>query len=146
MDRYLLCFVFMLYLPLHYLFFRVTVASALRAGGMSRTALKRAMEGKRNFWFYEELHRVRGLGWMYRLNKWFLFCYPAAAVCHPALGWIDGIGNVTGALTGVAALLEAGMWAATGALPRGKDAGKQEMVFGVGLPLLMGLAVIFSLG
>lgn len=140
MELFCLSVIFLLYMPLHYLFFRMTVAACLRAGKMSHTAIKKAMKGKRNFWFYEQVHRSYGLGNMYWLNKWFLCLYPAALTLELAFGWSERMGGVTAALTCVVLLLAAAMWAASGRLPRPKDAMKQELPFGVGLPLLMVLA------
>ena len=142
MELFTLCLICLPYMPLHYLFFRMTVAASLRAGKMSRTAIKKAMKGKRNFWFYEELHRTHGLGNMYWLNKWFLSLFPAALILHLALGWMEQLTIFTALLTCVVLLLAAGMWAASRKLPRAKDAVKNEAVFGIGFPLLMCLAVV----
>ena len=142
MELFILCLIFLIYMPLHYLFFRMTVAASLRAGKMSHTAIKKVMKGKRNFWFYEELHRTHGLGNMYWLNKWFLSLFPAALILHLALGWMEQLTIFTALLTCVVLLLAAGMWAASQNLPRAKNAVKNEAVFGIGFPLLMCLAVV----
>ena len=142
MELFILCLIFLIYMPLHYLFFRMTVAASLRAGKMSRTAIKKAMKGKRNFWFYEELHRTHGLGNMYWLNKWFLSLFPAALILHLALGWMEQLTIFTALLTCVVLLLAAGMWAASQKLPRAKDTVKNEAVLGIGFPMLMCLSVV----
>ncbi len=142
MELFIVCLVFLIYMPLHYLFFRITVAASLKAGKMSNTAIKKAMKGKRNFWFYEELHRTYGLGNLYWLHKWFLCLYPAVLILHLGLGWMERPAILTALLTCVVLLLAAGMWAASGKLPRGKDAVKNEAVLGIGFPLLMCLSVV----
>ena len=142
MELFIVCLVFLIYMPLHYLFFRMTVAASLRAGKMSHTAIKKVMKGKRNFWFYEELHRTHGLGNMYWLNKWFLCLYPAVLILHLALGWMKRLTIFTALLTCVVLLLAAGMWAASQKLPRAKDAVKNEAVLGIGFPMLMCLSVV----
>ncbi len=55
--------------------FRVGVTDWLRNRHVSKTRIRKLKKGKRNYWWYETLHREIGLGAIYEINKVFTILY-----------------------------------------------------------------------
>lgn len=70
-----------------YLGFRTAVNLYLKGNGHGKTAIKTKMKGKRNYWWYEELHQSYHLGWIYYLNKIFTVLYMGEVALHFGFGW-----------------------------------------------------------
>lgn len=69
---YFITLLFILFTLISYVLFRSSVYQILRGEArISRSRLRREMRGKRNFWWYEGLHRTENLGAIYRINKLF---------------------------------------------------------------------------
>ena len=82
----------LLCLPLiFYIVFRGSLESWLRRKGASRSKIKKLMKGKRNFWWYEEIHAMYDLGLLYPLNKLATVAYPLALLLALFLGWIRAV-------------------------------------------------------
>ncbi len=74
---YFITLLFILFTIIPYTLFRSSVYQVLRNEiKISRSRLRREMKGKRNFWWYEGLHRAENLGALYRINKFFTILSP----------------------------------------------------------------------
>ena len=71
-SYWLISLVFFMVTLLGYVWFRGHVFSWLRAGKrLSKTRIKKLQKGKKNYWWYEALHKEVNLGFIYHLNKAF---------------------------------------------------------------------------
>ena len=148
MDTYWILLIFLGYLPLHYLLFHLNFRSALRARRYSKSFIDKSLKGKRNLWWYEELHRKIGLGPLYALHKCFVCLYPAVFAFHLLLGWAAPLQIVSAMLVCVVLVLASAMWGATWCIPD-RD-GKKGIVtesgyaafYGVGFPLFVCYGVV----
>ena len=84
---YFVTLLFLLLPPIFYLFFRFSVESRLRGRRISKTRIRKLKKGKRNFWWYEALHKEFNLGWLYSLNKIFTVGYLITLILSVTLGW-----------------------------------------------------------
>ena len=68
---------FMLFLPaIFYAWFRSSVGTWLnRSKRISKSRFKKLTKGKKNYWWYETLHKEEDLGLLYYLNKAFTILY-----------------------------------------------------------------------
>lgn len=55
---------------------------------LSKTKIKKSRKGKKNYWWYEAIHREAGMGGLYLLNKMFTILYPLASLLTVLAGWI----------------------------------------------------------
>lgn len=90
-DCYFLTLLLLCLPPIFYFIFRVSLESWLRRKGASRSKIKKLMKGKRNFWWYEEIHSMYDLGLLYLLNKLVTVAYPVALVLALFLGWLRAV-------------------------------------------------------
>ena len=97
-NYYVLTIVSLLIAATYYFSFRLHITTMLRLRPVSKTRIRKLMKGKRNYWWYEELHRQCGLGSLYPLNKLFTIAYPPIAVFCLAVGWTGETALVTAAL------------------------------------------------
>ena len=88
-NFYFITLLFLLIPLLLYPWFRHSVHFLLRSEKkLSRSAIKRNMTGKRNFWWYKALHEAEGLGALYYLNLIFTILYPTAFLTAFFFGFI----------------------------------------------------------
>ena len=86
-DFYLVTLIFLLLPPIFYLFFRGAVDSRLRSRRISKTRIRKLKKGKRNFWWYEDIHKELDIGFLYGLNRFFTVVYPLTFLLAVTLGW-----------------------------------------------------------
>jgi len=86
-DFYLVTLIFLLLPPIFYLFFRGAVDSRLRSRRISKTRIRKLKKGKRNFWWYEAIHKELDIGFLYGLNRFFTVVYPLTFLLAVTLGW-----------------------------------------------------------
>ncbi len=84
---YFVTLLFLLVPPIFYVVFRYSVESRLRSRRISKTRIRKLKKGKRNFWWYESLHKELNLGWLYFLNKFFTVVYLLTLILSVTLGW-----------------------------------------------------------
>lgn len=74
------CFVSLLFLmmpAIYYVLFRASVRNWLMISKrMSKSKIKKSTIGKRNYWWYEQIHRENDIGGIYYLNRIFTVLYP----------------------------------------------------------------------
>ncbi len=86
---WLISIAFLLLPLLSYIWFRCHLYSWLRTGKhLSKTKIKKSRKGKKNYWWYEAIHREAGMGGLYLLNKMFTISYPLAFLITVLAGWI----------------------------------------------------------
>ncbi len=72
---------------IYYCFFRHAVKLYLQGMGFSKSKIKEALRGKRNFWWYESLYLSINDKWIYWLNKTFTLVFLPTVILHILLGW-----------------------------------------------------------
>jgi hypothetical protein len=95
---------------IYYCFFRGAVRLYLQEMGLSKTAVKKAKEGKRNYWWYEELNQQIGLSWIYYVNKVYTLLFLFAVAFQIFLGWWSVMFPVTMAAAFVLLALDIPMY------------------------------------
>ncbi len=90
---YILSVLFLLILLLFsYMPFRTGVDYWFRSSyHMSRTKIRKSKKGKRNYWWYEALHREKNLGAVYYVNKIFTVAWLLLFLPTVALGFIKEV-------------------------------------------------------
>ena len=95
---------------IYYGFFRGAVRLYLQERGLSKTAIKKAKEGKRNYWWYEELNQQIGLSWIYYVNKAYTLLFLFTVAFQMCLGWWSVLFSVTMVATVVLLALDIPMY------------------------------------
>ena len=86
---YFISLLMMLMPAIFYLLFRFSVNEWLkRSKHISRTKIKKLIKEKKNFWWYETLHREVDLGLIYYLNKSFTIVYILLLILTLLTGFI----------------------------------------------------------
>ena len=84
MEMVSYCFVtigFLAFSAVFYMIFRFAVDSRLKMSyGLSNTRIRKLKKGKKNYWWYEALHREVGLGILYGMNKLYTLVFTAALI------------------------------------------------------------------
>lgn len=94
---YFLSLLFLALPPIFYVVFRFSVDTWLRKSKrISKNRMKKLKIGKRNFWWYEGIHREVGIGLLYPVNKIFTICYVSALSCTLLGGMIRVFSVVIG--------------------------------------------------
>lgn len=107
MDESIITFYFIIWIVfavsgMFYMFFRYAARLDLRKAGLSKTAIKKAMKGIKNYWWYEALKNDFNHSWVYRINKLFTMVFPLSVCLHLFLGWLRVLSPV---ITGIVCLL-----------------------------------------
>lgn len=82
---------FSIFSLLFYGYLRSGIYSHLRLRKISKTAIKRNLKGFRNYWFYRDVQKNYGLGWIYRLHLayfWGWIFHLSMALLAVALSWM----------------------------------------------------------
>lgn len=87
---------------IYYLFFRYAARLDLRKTGLSKTAIKKAMKGMKNYWWYELLKNNFSNSWVYGINKLFTIIFPLCLCVHLLFGWWHVLFPI---ITGIVCLL-----------------------------------------
>lgn len=74
--------------PIFYGLFRYSIGSWLKRKKISKSKIKKLKTGKKNYWWYEAIHRQYNMGLMYYLNKFFTVFYPITLGASVLLGWL----------------------------------------------------------
>lgn len=69
--------------------FRSGITSNLRYRGCSKSYIKKARKGIKNYWFYTRVHAERDLSFAYRLNICLIVLTPMYFVFSVFFGWIS---------------------------------------------------------
>ncbi len=101
---------FLAFSLIFYMLFRFSLESWLkREYRMSNTYIRKVKKGKRNYWWYEALHREVGLGVLYGMNKLYTLLSPAALALTLLTGYFRPMSIPICALVTVVSLLTAAM-------------------------------------
>jgi len=92
-----------------YIMFRQNITVHLRMNGLSRSAIKDLKKGKKNYWWYEALHKSHSFGCLYYLNKIFTILVLLTAGLHLFLGWWRPILGCVAFLTVIVTVLSCTM-------------------------------------
>lgn len=84
---YFIIFSVLVVTVIYYLFFRHAVTLYLCSGGMSKTSVKKAMVGLRNYWWYDSLKDDMSNQWIYWVNKLYTLIFPCTFTVHLCMGW-----------------------------------------------------------
>ena len=95
---------------IYYGFFRGAVQLYLRDKGLSKSKIKKAKEGWRNYWWYEEINQQIGLSWIYYVNKTYTLLFLCTIVLHLCLGWWGVMFSITMAATSLLLMLDVPMY------------------------------------
>lgn len=76
---------------IYYLFFRHAISLDLQRNGISKSNIKKKMEGMRNYWWYECLKDQFSYLWIFRANKLFTTIFPCFCLIYLLLGWWSAI-------------------------------------------------------
>lgn len=95
--------------PIFYLMFRFAIDSWLRRKKISRSKIKKLKAGKRNYWWYEEIHRQYNMGLLYHLNKFLTISYPITLGLSILLGWLRPVAPLISGLYAIVSLAVAAM-------------------------------------
>ena len=98
MTQYVLSVLFVLMLPTFYSTFRYGVDSWLRRQHVSKTRIKAMKKGRRNYWWYEEIHRNYNMGIWYYLNVFVTGAYPVLLAVVLLFGWIPVVRRISNVL------------------------------------------------
>ena len=101
---------FLAFSLIFYMLFRFSLESWIRrVYRMSNTYIGKAKKGKRNYWWYEALHREVGLGVLYGMNKLYTLLSPAALALTLLTGYFRPMSVPICALVTAVSLLTAAM-------------------------------------
>lgn len=89
MNFYLINLLFVLFSVLFYACFRSGVYTYMRARKYSKTYISKNSKGFINYWFYESINRERPLGFIYYVNKMYLYALPAVSFIVTATGYLE---------------------------------------------------------
>lgn len=107
---YFLTLIFLLVLAILYGMFRGGVQNWLRVGKkISKTHINRLKKGKKNYWWYDALHKEQNLGILYPLNIGFTLVYLLAFALSVTLAWYRPVSWVLCGLMTVLCVLSAVM-------------------------------------
>lgn len=95
---------------IYYGFFRGAVMLYLQGKGLSKTYVRKATKGSRNFWWYEELNQQIGLSWIYFVNKTYTLLFLCTIVLQICLGWWSIMFPITMAVTIILLVLDIPMY------------------------------------
>ncbi len=74
---YFISLLFLMMPAIYYVIFRMSVRNWLMISRrMSKSKIKKSTIGKRNYWWYEQIHEENDIGGIYYLNKIFTVFYP----------------------------------------------------------------------
>lgn len=143
-DEQYVSFYFLIWLALMistiwYMLFRMGVSQSLRSYGLSKTAISKAMKGKKNYWLYEAIHKSQGLGWMYYLNKWFIILYAALFLAHLLVGWWRAVSSPLLAAACVMCVLDVALWVPVCFTQSNEKSSKGQRANSTGAVLILGL-------
>ena len=148
---------FLAFSLIFYMLFRFSLESWLkRVHRMSNTYIRKSKKGKRNYWWYETLHREVGLGILYGMNKLYTLLFPAALALTLLTGYFRPMSIPICALVTAVSLLTAAMSVFVYAqhnkeehgtyvvlLARNSRRGFDSVLFDLGIVLLM-LAMAYA--
>lgn len=75
----------------YYPFFRHAIFLDLSRNGMSKSNIKKKMEGARNFWWYQSLKESLSYRWVFYTNKLFSIMFPCVCIVQLVLGWWSSV-------------------------------------------------------
>ena len=96
-----------------YLFFHHAISLNIRGRGVAKSEINRKLKGIKNYWWYDSIHRIYGLGWIYYLNKFYTILYLLTAVVHLLLGWWKVISPIIALSVSCLLLANVPMWGIT---------------------------------
>jgi len=74
-----------------YFSFRSGIREFLRLKKMSKTNIRKNKKGFKNYWFYQEINKIKPLGWMYYANIIYFFLTLFYTVFALSLGYIKSL-------------------------------------------------------
>ena len=90
-GQYFIMPLFLIALAINYPAARSGIAQALRNQNLSKTRIKDLMKGRKNFWWYEEVHKQFSLGFIYWTNKVFTIGFAVTVPVHLLFGWLQPV-------------------------------------------------------
>lgn len=84
---YFLIWILLMVSILYYPFFRHAVGLDLQKKGLSKTRIKKSMEGRRNYWWYDSLKGDMSSRWIHIVNKLFTIAFLCTGIVHLLIGW-----------------------------------------------------------
>ncbi len=99
----------LLVLLLFYPWVRIGIHTMLRRKRIGKSTIKSLKKGKRNFWWYEALHKEYNLGFLYHLNKWTTILYPITVLLSILFAWVKVVTPLISVLYAIIALVMAVM-------------------------------------
>lgn len=140
---YFMMLVFLTMPIIWYTLFRGLIKSIFRYRRISKTDINHSLRGKRNYWWYEDLHRKHNLGILYYLNKIFTILYPLTAFAHLLIGWNPRAVHLISVLFIFVCIISSVMWIVGISVPTEKPKGfATEVALCIILPFAMCYAVI----
>lgn len=76
---------------IYYPFFRHAISIDLRKNGVSKSSIKKKMDGYKNFWWYESLKNQVQYQWVLSVNKLFTIVFPCVCIFQLLLGWWSAV-------------------------------------------------------
>lgn len=95
-DRYFYALLFLAVQPIFYFSFRSGVDSWLCNKKISNLDIENSMKGKKNFWWYESVHKQYNLGLFYYLNKFVTIDFIVIVLLALLLGWNKPVSLIVG--------------------------------------------------
>ena len=103
------CYFYMLcglaFMPCLYAVFRISVGNWLQSRRAGKRKVKKLMKGKKNYWWYERIHTLYGLGMLYPMNKLITILYPVMLAVGLCFGWSRAVAPIVCGLHILLALL-----------------------------------------
>lgn len=106
-SRYFICWGCLFFCALIYVIFRLQVSAWVRQQGVSKTTVKKLLKGKRNYWWYQSVHKEHSLGVLYYLNLALTIIWPVAMFLNAILGWWKPVQKGIASIVGVCLMISA---------------------------------------
>ena len=72
---------------IYYPFFRHAISLDLQSNGISKSTIKKGMDGIRNYWWYQCFKNQLTYRWIFWANKMFTILFPFVCLVQLTLGW-----------------------------------------------------------
>lgn len=110
-NYYFISLIFIIATLIFYAFFRGSVNYYLQnCKKISKTNINKHKKGKRNYWWYEEIHKEFGIGKIYYLNKIYTILFLSVFSLHLILGFFKVTSIITCLLSIILYVFSAIMW------------------------------------
>ncbi len=120
---------FLAYIALIYMMFRCGMNDYFRLQRISKTKIRKSKKGKKNYWWYEQLHEEYGFDKFYYLNKMFTITYLLALILNIFFGWLKIFSIPVGILVSLCSICSAIMFYSSSIQINRRKYGKSIMLF-----------------